>query len=67
MARSVDPMSYATVVTFAYSGAIPNGVLRPDARALREIEDAMQIAERSSDDLALAFARLTLGRRAGTP
>jgi hypothetical protein len=62
VARSADPMSFATVVTFTYSGGIPNGVLRPDVRAVREIEDARRIAERSSDDLAFAFARLTLGR-----
>ena len=28
---------------------------------MREIEDALRIAERSGDDLALAFARVTLG------
>ena len=28
---------------------------------VREIEDALRIAERSGDDLALTFARLTLG------
>ena len=28
---------------------------------MREIEDAARIAERSSDDLAVALARLTLG------
>ena len=28
---------------------------------VREIEDALRIAERSGDDLALAFARMTLG------
>ena len=32
-----------------------------DDSAVREIEDALQIAERSGDDLALAFARMTLG------
>ena len=36
-------------------------MLRPDDRAVREIEDALRIAERSGDDLALAFARMTLG------
>jgi hypothetical protein len=40
---------------------IPLGVLRPDERAMREIEDALPIAERSGDDLALAIARRTLG------
>ena len=61
MARSADPLSYATVVTFAYMAGIPVGVLRPDDRAVDEIEDALRIAERSGDDVALAFARLTLG------
>ena len=28
---------------------------------MREIEDALRIAERSSDDLALAYVRATLG------
>ena len=36
-------------------------VLRPDDRAVREIEDALRNAERSADDLALAYARMTLG------
>jgi hypothetical protein len=61
MARGADPMSYATVVTWIYCGAIPSGVLRPEDSAVREIEDALRIAERSSDDLALALARITLG------
>jgi hypothetical protein len=36
-------------------------VLRSDDRAVREIEGALRIAERSGDDFALAFARMTLG------
>ena len=61
MARSADPLSYATVVTYVYFLGIPYGVLRPDDRAMREIEDALRIAERSGDDLALTVARMTLG------
>ena len=61
MARRADPMSYVTVVGYAYGGGIPFGVLWPDDSVLREIEDALRIAERSGDDLALTFARLTLG------
>ena len=61
MARSADPMSYATVVTYVYLAGVANGVLRPDDSAVREIEDALQNAERSGDDLALAHARMTLG------
>jgi hypothetical protein len=36
-------------------------VLSPEDSAVREIEDALRIAERSGDDLALALARMTLG------
>ena len=61
MARSTDPVCYATVVSWVYVLGIPLGVLTPDDPALREIEDALRIAERSSDDLALTLARLTLG------
>jgi hypothetical protein len=61
MARSADPRSYATVVTYVYFPGILFGVLEPDDCAVREIEDALRIAEQSSDDLALAFARATLG------
>ncbi len=61
MARSADPLSYATVVAWVYFGGIPGGALGPDDRAVREIEDALRIAERSGDDLALAFTRMTLG------
>jgi hypothetical protein len=61
MGRSADPLSYARVVTYAYFVGILYGVLRPDDRAVGEIEDALRIAERSSDDVALALARMTLG------
>jgi hypothetical protein len=61
MARSADPMSYATVIGFAYWPAIPCGVLAADDRVVREVEDALRIAERSGDDIAWAFARMTLG------
>ena len=60
MARSADPMSYATVVTYVYFG-IALGVLRPDDSAVREIDDALRIAERSGDDFALTAGRMTLG------
>ena len=61
MARTTDPLTYATVVGWVYAAAIPNGVLRPDDSVVREIEDALRIAERSGDDLALTVARVTLG------
>jgi class 3 adenylate cyclase len=61
MARSTDPYSYAAVVSLVYCAGVPGGVLSPDDSTVREIEDALRIAERSGDDLALSFARLTLG------
>ena len=61
IARTADPMSYATVVAYVYFPGIPFGVLGPDDSAVREIEDALRIAERSGDDFALAVARATLG------
>jgi class 3 adenylate cyclase len=61
MARSADPMSFATTVTWGYNPAITLGALRPDDRAMGEIEDAARMAERSADDMALVVARATLG------
>jgi hypothetical protein len=61
MARSADPFSYTTVVAYVYFVGIPFGVLAADDRAVREIEDALGIAERSGDDMALVFARTLLG------
>jgi len=61
MARSADPLTYAGVVGYAYCVAVPAGVLNPDDSAMREIEDALRIAERSSDDIAVAWTRVALG------
>jgi hypothetical protein len=61
MARSADPFSYVTVVAYVYFPGLPLGALAAHDSALREIEDALQIAERSGDDMALAFDRSILG------
>ncbi|MGE2817570.1 ATP-binding protein [Mycobacterium heidelbergense] len=61
MARSADPLTYAAVVALGYCSGIPNGVLVADDRAVREIEDALRIAQRSGNDMALALARMSLG------
>ncbi|MDH6244610.1 adenylate/guanylate cyclase domain-containing protein [Mycobacterium sp. OTB74] len=61
MARSADPMSYALVNAHAYGIAISGGVRLADDTALRDIEAALEITERSSEDFALGFARWTLG------
>jgi hypothetical protein len=60
MARSADPLSHTMAITLYFQG-VPAGVLRPDDRAVCEIEDSLGIAERSGDDMALVFARATLG------
>ena len=61
MARSADPLTYAAVVGYVYLLGVSSVVLSPDDSAVREIEDALRIAERSSDDVGLALARLALG------
>ena len=59
--RHADPLSHAAAVTYVYSAGIPGGVLQPDDCAISAIEDALRIAERSGDDLAVGFTWMTLG------
>ena len=61
MARGADPMSHAVVIAFTYGFAIPAGVLLADDAALHDIEEALEITERSSEDFALGLARWALG------
>src|SRR5262249_39875610 len=61
MARSADPLSYTAAAGYVYGAGIPSGVLAVNDRALCEIEDVVQNAERSSDDLAFTPARKVLG------
>ena len=61
VAQGADSLSYVTVVSYVYTTGIPAGALRPDDSAVREIEDALSIAERSGDNLQLGVAWLTLG------
>jgi hypothetical protein len=61
MARSADPVSLTMVVAWVYFLGIPGGVLRADDSVVREIEDALRIAERSGDDVVVDFTRVMLG------
>lgn len=61
MARDADPLTHAAVVAWGYFPGILYGALVADDRALGEIEDALRIAERSGNNMALSFARLALG------
>jgi len=60
MARFADPMSYAFAVAWAYFPSVSNGVLQPNDSVVHELEDALRIAERSSDDVAVTFILTTL-------
>jgi hypothetical protein len=59
--RSNHPATLAGVVIWAYGSAIHYGVLRADDSTLRAIEEAVQIAESSSNDVALSVAEYSLG------
>ena len=61
MARGSGPMSHAVVIGYGYGFAIAGGVLLADDAARRDIEEARQIAERSSEDFAVGCARWALG------
>jgi len=60
MARGTDPMVRGYVVSVTYS-AIAAGVLLADDEALANVDEALRVAERSSDDLALGLTRLSMG------
>ena len=59
MARDADPISQAVVVAYTYSNAIASGVIAADDAALRDIDEALQSAERAADDIALGLALYT--------
>ncbi len=61
MASNTDPMTHAYVVNIKHTPGITCGVLRPDDAVLEAITDALRIAERMADDLALGMARQALG------
>ncbi len=61
MSRNTDPMSQSVGVTLTYGAAIYTGVILADDVALRDIQEAVDTAERSAEDLALGFALMTMG------
>ena len=60
---AAHPGAFAAVVAWTYGFAIPYGVLRADDSAVRAIEEAVQIAEATSNDVALAVAEYGLVSR----
>ena len=61
MARTSDPLTHALIVAGIYGAGTECGVLRAEDCPVREIEETLQIAERSSDDTALGSVRYFFG------
>ena len=61
MARNSDPTTLAFVVAWTYGMEIVYGVLRADYAAVRASEEAVQTAQRASNDHALTLAEQALG------
>ncbi len=62
MARATDPVSLAIVVAYK-DMAIPRGALAAGDTALAEINEAVEVADRSSDDFAVVLVRIAQGTR----
>jgi hypothetical protein len=61
MAHKADPTTYCIVIYLLYGVGICVGALLADDAALKLMDEALQIAERSGDDFALATAQMALG------
>jgi len=66
MARNVDRATHALVVFWKHGWAITNGVLVADDSAVHELDEALQMAERSGDDTELGLIKYVLGIALGT-
>ncbi len=60
IAERSDALSHTAIITYKYAG-IPRGVFLADDSVLREIESALQLAERSNDDMAVVLLPMTFG------
>ena len=61
MARNGDPSTFAVVVSWTYGFAMQHRVLRADDSAVRAIEEAVQTAEATSNDVAGQIVKYALG------
>ena len=61
MAPGTDALSYGLALAYAYGMAIGNGVILADDASVRRFDEALQFAEKSSDDLALGLVRASFG------
>jgi adenylate cyclase len=61
MVRKVDATLRAVLLQFKYVVTISGGLMSPDAAALDETAELLEIAERCGDDFTLACARFVRG------
>jgi adenylate cyclase len=61
MGREALGMTQAAVTTYGYGMTLMNGAVMPDETALRHTADALRTAERSGDDVSLAWSRVAHG------
>jgi adenylate cyclase len=61
MVRAFNATMRATMLLFKYSVTVPNGAVLPDAAALQETAELLEMSERSGDDFTLACARYVRG------
>jgi adenylate cyclase len=61
MVRAFDATMRALILFFKYFSCIPDGLLLPDAAALQETAELLEVAERSGDDFTLTCARSVHG------
>jgi adenylate cyclase len=61
IARTFDATARAVVLQYKYGLTIPHGILLPDAAALHETAELLEVTQRSGDDFTLASARFAHG------
>lgn len=61
MTRPIDTTSRVATILFKDGFVVHNGGLLPDAVAIAETADALDVAERAGDDFSLDMARLSRG------
>ncbi|HKV19551.1 MAG TPA: adenylate/guanylate cyclase domain-containing protein [Mycobacterium sp.] len=59
LAHDADPITRAAVNTYTYYNGIGSGIVDVDDTAMREINECLDLAELSADDIALALALFT--------
>jgi adenylate cyclase len=61
MGRAYAPVGHPAFLVYKYLLGIPNGGLLPDAAALRETAETLEVAEQKGDEYTLACARFARG------